>query len=356
MAEGNIINLITIIVPVYNTPVSSMERLFSSLKNQSKKEFDLLVMDDGSEEECASYLESLSKDFTSFRVEHNRHIGVSANRNAGLKLVSTPFVAFSDADDFYSPDFILQAEEYIKKYDVDVIYGVMDHEPKMDIKQSGEKEEFFGSPEEIYSLRQSLLDIQPRKIPYQVLGTPCGRVYRTEIAREVGFREEIHYFEDQIFNREYLKRVKKALVVPEIWYVYYQNDFSAMRKEMYKGFYEKTISYWDEFYRLNSEEPEKFRLSLRKKQLDFFYAVVNIDYIDGKKAVGKQAKKEIAEIAAHPMIKDAIEGINPKDPKVSEAGFGKSDLYQLSLLKKGRFGLLIFEKKIVRFFHAGRGL
>lgn len=74
---------LSIIVPVYNTPIEDLARCFASFKNQSCKDFELIVVDGGSTAEVAMFSDNLSTSFENIRIEHISHCGVSATRNGG---------------------------------------------------------------------------------------------------------------------------------------------------------------------------------------------------------------------------------------------------------------------------------
>lgn len=344
-------NLITIIVPVFNTPIKFMERLFNSLYNQTNKNFNLLIIDDGSKLECALYLNSLVNKFNNFQIIHKINTGVSDTRNIGLSKVTTPYVAFADADDLYSIFFIEEALTYIIKYEPDIIFGVIKYEPDKKIIQSDFDVNYFDSSQALKDVNMALLDIKPRNLKYRILGTPCARIYKTSIAHFIGFRKDIAYYEDQIFNRECLKQAQKVLVVPNVWYTYFQNEFSAMHKERKNNFYKKTISYWDAFYELNINEPEEFKLSLRLKQLDFLYAVINNDYVSNKSIKMKQAVYELSNIILHPMIQDSLYNINIFRDKISLLS-----KINIILLKRKKYIVLLLEKRFIKLMNLNTDL
>ena len=74
-------NRITIIIPVYNTPCKDLERLINSINGQTINEYEIIFVDDGSEKDCADYLDMLEKNNRNYVVIHKEHAGVSAASN-----------------------------------------------------------------------------------------------------------------------------------------------------------------------------------------------------------------------------------------------------------------------------------
>lgn len=91
---------ITVIIPVFNTQEFLRECL-SSVLNQSYKNLEVLIINDGSNEMCRKEIEEFAKRderITCYHFEHRR--GVGAARNAGLKYATGDYVYFLDSDDY----------------------------------------------------------------------------------------------------------------------------------------------------------------------------------------------------------------------------------------------------------------
>lgn len=341
--------LISIIIPVYNTPMQCLNRLFDSILKQTSNNYKVLLVDDGSEKECAEYLDQVCVQNNQFHVLHNNHSGVSASRNLGIKKTETEYIAFSDADDTFACSFVEDATNYLLQYKPDIIYGTMEFVPWKDIIQNGGTIDAFNG-KDIMEVRKALLKITPRKLRYTILGTPCARIYKTELAKMTLFRENLSFYEDQIFNREILRNSNRVLVVPNTWYYYFQNDFSAMHYKRKKNFYMMTKSYWDVYYELNKKESWDFQSCLRLYGLDFFYAVINNDYLT-KEISLKEKIYNIKEIAKHPMISDAINNL-----KIMDNTLNNIQRINLLFLKFKWYRLLYLEKKLVYKLHMNTDL
>lgn len=333
-------NNLTIIMPVYNTPIDAVERMLTSLEQQTDKEFELYIVDDGSAPPFSDYLDLQIDRFNKCTVFHRPHKGVSATRNYAIQNVKTEYIAFVDADDILSDKFVSEGKTYVTKYDVDVVFGAMKYIPEtIEYKQNNNTVELYDG-DDIQEVYKALLDIKPRKIKYQILGTPCARIYKTDLVKKTLFEENLSFYEDQVFNRLLLKKATSVLVVPVIWYFYIQNDFSAMHKERNIDFYKKTILYWERFYELNCLECEKIRDSLRKQQLDFFYGVVNYNFAVKKNKL-LEVNRELKNIASHPMVDDCI-----RNSKIWTKNFTILDKFNIITLRLNAFWFVYLEKRI----------
>ena len=95
--------LITVIVPVHNA-ARFVRWTVASIRNQSYRNFDCLLIDDGSSDASLRILIDMLGDDDRFRVlKHAKNQGAAAARNTGLRATRTPYVCFLDADDLMHP-------------------------------------------------------------------------------------------------------------------------------------------------------------------------------------------------------------------------------------------------------------
>ena len=107
---------LSIIIPVYNVD-SYINECLESIKNQTFKEWECILVDDGSTDFSGSICDSYSKNDNRFKVIHQENKGVSAARNAGLNVAEAPLLSFIDPDDFLSNDFYMHLISSMKKED-----------------------------------------------------------------------------------------------------------------------------------------------------------------------------------------------------------------------------------------------
>lgn len=113
--------MFSVIIPVFNKACYLTQAL-RSVANQSYKEFEMIVVNDGSTDESLTILNKLSLEFNFVHI-NQPNSGVSAARNNGVAAASFPYIAFLDADDWWHPDYLLRMKELIEKYPDAGIYG-----------------------------------------------------------------------------------------------------------------------------------------------------------------------------------------------------------------------------------------
>lgn len=108
--------LVSIIVPVYNVK-KYLVKCVSSLINQTYKNIEILLIDDGSTDLSGSICDELLNTDPRIVVFHQKNLGLSAARNTGIKLAKGDFLVFVDSDDYVDEDMIQYLYELIEKFD-----------------------------------------------------------------------------------------------------------------------------------------------------------------------------------------------------------------------------------------------
>lgn len=94
---------ISIIVPIYNVD-KYLEETINSIINQTLKEIEIILVNDGSTDNSGKICDELKKKDNRIKVIHKENMGVSAARNSGLKIATGEFVGFVDSDDIVCND------------------------------------------------------------------------------------------------------------------------------------------------------------------------------------------------------------------------------------------------------------
>ena len=116
---------ISVIVPVYNVE-QYLERCVDSIINQTYKNLEIILVNDGSTDNSGQLCDELAKKDSRIRVIHKENGGVSEARNFGVKEISGEYVIFIDSDDYINKRMINVLYSQIKLEEADVsVCGVM---------------------------------------------------------------------------------------------------------------------------------------------------------------------------------------------------------------------------------------
>ena len=108
-------SLFSIIIPVYNTPKTYLTRCIKSFMNQTYADWEVILIDDGSQRETALLCDSFAQQDKRIKVFHQQNAGVSSARNFGLNKAQGKWIGFSDSDDELSADTLAEVAAIVNK-------------------------------------------------------------------------------------------------------------------------------------------------------------------------------------------------------------------------------------------------
>lgn len=206
-------SLISIITPVYNTE-KYLPECIQSVFNQSYKNWELLLIDDGSQDGAGAICDEYAARDSRIKVFHKENGGVSSARNVGLDNAKGEWITFLDSDDMFEPQYLEKCLFYAKKYNVDVVKFYF----------SGT---YFSNHTIDRTEEFSLLTINDYlKKNYSV--SSIG-LYKKSIISSLRFNEKMKYAEDQLFNYELIQRAGHCGFINEALYYYRANEMSATK-------------------------------------------------------------------------------------------------------------------------------
>ena len=112
---------ISIIIPVYNGE-NSISISLDSLLQQTYSNFEVIIIDDGSQDNTYKVIEEYSNKDIRFKYMYQENAGVAMARNKGLELATGTYICFLDADDYYDNTFLEKMYSTIIKTNTDVCY------------------------------------------------------------------------------------------------------------------------------------------------------------------------------------------------------------------------------------------
>lgn len=215
--------VVSIIVPVYNCE-KYIERSLESIKNQTYKNLEIIVIDDGSLDATAEICEKIASLDNRIKVIHKENGGVSSARNVGIANSNGEYVGFVDGDDTIEPDMFETLYSLITKTqsEVSVCAYKAVYKDRNVVSTTEKNEHLFTSNEAI----QNML------IGNLFAGHSCTKLFKKEIIDGVLFDENIHVYEDLLFVFECFKKAKKIAFTPKPLYNYYSYDNSACRTNL----------------------------------------------------------------------------------------------------------------------------
>lgn len=220
--------LISVIIPAYNAEATICDAL-NSVFNQSFVDYEVIVVDDCSSDSTAMILTQYLNHKNYCFVSQSSNRGVSAARNRGLALAKGVWTCFLDADDLLAPDYLRSFEPVLNK-DVDLILSGIAYqsEGKLTFKRNASKESL--SRDALGKLAVHIIDNKLCDFSGcnpEILGFPFGKLYKTQLAVQIGFNEDIGMREDALFNLCYFAKAQSAISLTDSSYIYRLTPGSA---------------------------------------------------------------------------------------------------------------------------------
>lgn len=209
---------ISIIVPVYKAE-KYLNRCISSILNQTMSDFELIIVNDGSPDNSLTIAESYAKEDDRVIVLSDINRGVSAARNAGLKIASGKYIGFVDADDWIYPEMYEQLSFYLEKYNADsAVCGYYRESVKRVPYRVTNKCKVLSEAE----IHQQVLPGFVHGLPNVVKSSVCNKLYSAELLKKSGalFPIDLKLAEDLEFNRKVLPQAKRIVLLPHLLYNY----------------------------------------------------------------------------------------------------------------------------------------
>ncbi len=118
--------VVSVIIPTFNR-ASLLKDCVSSVKNQTYKEWEIIIVDDGSEDSTYSLVKELVYQNENIRYIFHKNRGVTLSMNAGLKMCCGSFITFLGSDDQYKPEHLeLRLKFMHDNPEIDLIHGGAD--------------------------------------------------------------------------------------------------------------------------------------------------------------------------------------------------------------------------------------
>ena len=111
--------MISVIVPVYNV-AKYLKKCVDSILSQSYKDYEVILVDDGSTDDSGHICDEYVQKFPCIRVLHSKNGGLSVARNRGREASKGEYITYIDSDDVVSPDYLEVLYNLIQKYNADV--------------------------------------------------------------------------------------------------------------------------------------------------------------------------------------------------------------------------------------------
>lgn len=206
---------ISVVVPAYNAG-EFLEECLDSIMGQTFRDFEVIVIDDGSTDSTASIAASFAARDPRFRVISTDNGGVSRARNIGIREAAGSCISFADADDVMAPKALERMWEVMFEHAADVCVSAFQNFSDRDSLCKFLKEEHEFTQTEIYVYQEAMkLALYQQKM----MNSPWGiLVRRSLLGEDKRYRESIRYEDLDAFYRFYEGAARIAYINEPLYY------------------------------------------------------------------------------------------------------------------------------------------
>lgn len=213
--------LVSIVVPMYNTS-SYLDKCVKSLRHQTLKQIEIILVDDGSPDDCPIKAEQYKDVDGRIKVIHRPNGGLGAARNSGLEIAEGIYTAFVDSDDWVDPD--MMSMMYIAASDAGADVCLSGMRTVTDGRDSEVYSNLYAGRmfegDEVFTLRKEFYGAAPNQKGTLLSISVCSSLFKTSFINEYGLRFTTMKSEDALFNIEAFKFVRKAVCIDGAPYCY----------------------------------------------------------------------------------------------------------------------------------------
>lgn len=223
---------VSIIVPVFNVE-KYIDRCINSILSQSYSNFELILINDGSEDKSYDVCKALCSKDRRIVLINQINQGASSARNKGLSIASGDYLMFVDSDDFLPRDAILNLVDTIKSKSADIVIASYS-----EIYSDDEKIIRIKSEEQIES--KNIFSYIFRHYNEGIASSLWAKIYKRTVISKL-FCESLIMGEDLLFNLECFSKANKIVCIDKIVYCYNQQNVNSLIRN-YK------LLYFDQVY------------------------------------------------------------------------------------------------------------
>lgn len=221
-------DLISVIIPVYNVE-KYLKKCVDSVINQKYQNLEIILVDDGSPDNCPAICDEYKKKDKRIKVIHKANGGIASTRNRGLEMATGKYITFIDSDDFYDLDLFSDFCKFIENKEFDIyIFGHKKIYENQNYKfEKNAKIEKISNIECMKKILHSDLD-----------DFLWNKIFKRTLFDGVRFPDGKN-FEDLGATYKLVLKAKKIFITNSEYYGYYQRNNSITGNMSAKSIYDR---------------------------------------------------------------------------------------------------------------------
>ena len=220
---------VSIVVPIFNVELY-LNRCIESIVKQTYSNIEIILVDDGSTDQCSVICDSWEKKDDRIRVIHKENAGLGMARNSGLEIATGKYIFFIDSDDYVDLNIVEKCVASAQKNNADaVLYGRYDVYDDGNIVINNVKGDI-----ECFLSDSIINELLPGMFTYDIgIGISAwGKMYNLETLKKLNIKfysERELVSEDAYFALQFFSKISIVSVIYESLYYYCRRETSLSR-------------------------------------------------------------------------------------------------------------------------------
>lgn len=289
---------VSIIVPVYNVELY-IDKCLESLINQSMKDIEIILIDDGSTDNSGKICDSYAIKDKKVKVIHKNNRGLSNSRNCGLDIAKGEYISFVDSDDFIHPQMIEILYKTIISNNGDIV--ICDFQRIYENNNIKFKQYKTEQNIKIYNNIEALNELYSKNVVKFVIA--WNKLYKRELFINLRYREK-KFHEDEFIIHELLYRSNKVIDIPLQLYFYLQRQDSIMGAKFSVKRLDGLDAYRERIHFFQEKhEKELLKKAVFRYSKEFFQYYYKLKYeVSNNKKYLRKIKKDYNHIYKYIII------------------------------------------------------
>ena len=294
--------LVTVVVPIYNVE-KYLDRCIFSIINQTYQDLEIILVDDGSPDNCPQICDDYARKDSRIKVIHKKNAGLGMARNTGIDHATGEYICFFDSDDYVELDTIATCVATATEHNADVVlfgHDRVTNEGKQISTQIPCPPKCLFTNEEITRvlLPMSLSGNQKRNEDWKTPLSACNKLYSLEMIRKSGWRfvsERDIISEDFYSLTELHGYLQRVYILDRVFYHYTVNNASLSCSYKPDRF-ERTRVFYNAMVSLGNEMGLNDVLEQPIKELTFGFTIGAMKHIVSSGLQHRQKYRELKKI------------------------------------------------------------
>ena len=338
---------VSVVIPVYNTE-KYLKQCIDSITSQTLREIEIIIIDDGSREECARLCDEFAANDARIKVIHKENEGQGIARNHGIEAASGEYIGFVDSDDYVDVQMYEALYAAAQKHDADIVMSGVSFVGGNTFSKEGEfvekdyfNEETVFENEDVKQVLLGVVGANPSESDDSRYGVS---VWKNIFKRSLILDKKIEFVserkiisEDAVFVVDFLRHTTKAVGIPGAFYRYRRND-ESFSKAYRSDRFEKVLIFIAEIEERIKDVVTKDEYDLYLKRLIQGYARIvcsqEIMYAYENKIRYKDLRSRLKMICENKLVSDTLRTYPWYKLPKKQAAFAFAMKYRIYRLQK----------------------